>query len=70
MSRPVVIVLLAAVLALLGLTTVWFISVPQPPAAPKSAPTVSEERRQRTEDFFGGDSDRSVRGGQEMKPRW
>ncbi|RWI62998.1 MAG: entry exclusion protein TrbK [Mesorhizobium sp.] len=61
---------LAALIVLVGLTTVWFISVPRPSAAPKSAPTVSEERRQRTEDFLGGDPGRSVRGGQEMKPRW
>ncbi|WP_245479338.1 MULTISPECIES: entry exclusion protein TrbK [unclassified Mesorhizobium] len=70
MSRPVVIAVLAAVLALVGLTVTWFVSVPQPPAALRSAPTVSDERRQRTEDFFGGDPNRSVRDGQEMKPQW
>ncbi|RTM09615.1 MAG: entry exclusion protein TrbK [Hyphomicrobiales bacterium] len=28
------------------------------------------ERRRRAGQFFGGDPDRDVRGGQEMKPRW
>jgi Ti type entry exclusion protein TrbK len=28
------------------------------------------DRRRRAEKFFGGDSNRNVRGGQEMKPRW
>ena len=28
------------------------------------------EKRRRAEQFFGGDPDRNVRGGQEMKPRW
>lgn len=33
-----------------------------------SAPV--NEQRQQARDFFGGDPERSVRGGQEMKPRW
>lgn len=70
MSRPVVIAVLAALLVLVGLTTVWFVFVPQPQITPAPAPTASDERRQRAEDFLGGDPDRSVRGGQEMKPRW
>lgn len=27
-------------------------------------------RRERAEKFFGGDPNRNVRGGQEMRPRW
>jgi Ti type entry exclusion protein TrbK len=37
--------------------------------APASMPN-DAERRQRAQEFFGGDPDRDVRGGQEMKPRW
>lgn len=70
MSRPVVIAVLAAVLALIGLTAIWFVVVPQPPITPTPEPTASDDRRQRMKNFFGGDPDRSVRGGQEMKPRW
>ena len=36
---------------------------------PAPAPPDAEKRR-RAEQFFGGDRDRDVRGGQEMKPRW
>ncbi|UHS59857.1 entry exclusion protein TrbK [Agrobacterium vaccinii] len=28
------------------------------------------DRRARQETFFGGNAERSIRGGQEMKPRW
>ncbi|RWK66591.1 MAG: entry exclusion protein TrbK [Mesorhizobium sp.] len=69
-SRPVVIAVLAAVLALVGLTAIWLVFVPQPPITPAPAPKASHDRRQRMENFFGGDPDRSVRGGQEMKPQW
>ncbi|MER8396094.1 entry exclusion protein TrbK [Mesorhizobium sp. M1340] len=68
MSRPVVIAVLAAVLALVGLAVVWFVFVPQPQST--QTPSASEEQRQRAENFFGGDPDRSVRDGQEMKPQW
>jgi Ti type entry exclusion protein TrbK len=33
--------------------------------------TASEaERREHVEKFFGGDPNRDIRGGQEMRPRW
>lgn len=70
MSRPVLMAVLAAVLALVGLTAVWLVLVPQRPITPSPEPTASDDRRQHMENFFGGDPDRSVRGGQEMKPRW
>lgn len=66
MSRPVVMAALAAVLALVGLTAIWFVVTPRPET---TAPSV-QEQRQRAEDFLGGDPSRPVRGGQEMKPRW
>ncbi|UOK73894.1 entry exclusion protein TrbK [Ancylobacter polymorphus] len=66
MSRPVVMAALAAVLALVGLTVIWFVVTPRPETR---APSV-QEQRQRAEHFLGGDPNRPVRGGQEMKPRW
>lgn len=66
MSRPVVMAALAAVLALVGLTVIWFVVTPRPET---TAPSV-QEQRQSAEDFLGGDPNRPVRGGQEMKPRW
>lgn len=66
MSRPFVMAVLAAVLALVGLTVTWFVVSSQPDATAPSA----HEQRQRAEDFLGGDPVRPVRGGQEMKPRW
>ncbi|WP_248310231.1 entry exclusion protein TrbK [Bosea sp. 117] len=66
MSRPVVMAALAAVLALAGLTAIWFVVTPRPDAAEP----VAQEQRQRAEDFLGGAPNRPVRGGQEMKPRW
>jgi len=38
------------------------------PAVP--APDPNAERRKHRENFFGGDPNRDVRSGQEMKPRW
>ncbi|NTJ66325.1 entry exclusion protein TrbK [Agrobacterium rhizogenes] len=29
-----------------------------------------EDRRRHREEFFGGDANRDIRGGQEMNPRW
>jgi Ti type entry exclusion protein TrbK len=65
-SRPVVKAALAAVLALAGLTAIWFVATPRPDTAEPAA----QEQRQRAEDFLSGDPNRPVRGGQEMKPRW
>lgn len=66
MSRPVVMAALAAVLALVGLAAIWFVVTPHP----DTMPPTTQEQRQRAEDFLGGDPNRPVRGGQEMKPRW
>jgi Ti type entry exclusion protein TrbK len=51
---------------------VW-LTVQAGPAPTEGTVPVScgaKEKRQRAEDFFGGDPDCDVRGGQEMKPRW
>ncbi|MDQ0304988.1 entry exclusion protein TrbK [Ancylobacter polymorphus] len=66
MSRPVVMAALAAVLALVGLTVIWFVVTP----ASDTTPPAAQAQRQSAEDFLGGDPNRPVRGGQEMKPRW
>ncbi|WP_205826796.1 entry exclusion protein TrbK [Mesorhizobium zhangyense] len=41
-------------------------------AGAATAPTATSEaeRRERGENFFGGDPDRDIRSGQEMRPRW
>ncbi|MBN9135489.1 entry exclusion protein TrbK [Phyllobacterium sp. SL163] len=33
-------------------------------------PSSDEVQREYRKEFFGGDADRDVRGGQELKPRW
>ena len=69
MSRTIVIALSAGGLVVVVLTIAWFVVAPDSePAA--STPVATENRRQKAHDFLGGDPDRDVRGGQEMKPRW
>lgn len=69
MSRAVVMALSAGALVVVVLTIAWFVVAPDSePAA--STPSATENRRQKAHDFLGGDPDRDVRGGQEMKPRW
>ncbi|RWO62361.1 MAG: entry exclusion protein TrbK [Mesorhizobium sp.] len=50
---------------------IWVVVQPnattETPAAVSGAGAARQEHRER---FFGGDPDRDVRGGQEMKPRW
>lgn len=69
MSRAVVMALSAGALVVVVLTITWFVVAPDSePAA--TTPAATENRRQKAHDFLGGDPDRDVRGGQEMKPRW
>ena len=69
MSRAVVMALSAGAVVVVVLTIAWFVVAPDSePAA--STPSATENRRQKAHDFLGGDPDRDVRGGQEMKPRW
>ncbi|MGO8253573.1 entry exclusion protein TrbK [Rhizobium ruizarguesonis] len=71
---------LVIILAFLGIiasgigVTRWIV---QPPLAPQSdageaSPQAASDadRRAHREKFFGGDTTRDIRGGQEMKPRW
>lgn len=65
----------AAVLLVFGTAATIFISLPYgeatgAPEASQAATQSDADKRRRAEKFFGGDPDRDVRGGQEMKPRW
>ncbi|CAH1648070.1 entry exclusion protein TrbK [Chelatococcus asaccharovorans] len=71
MSRATIIILVVGVVSL-GVVAFWVV-LPRTgePVVTNPAPTAEDaERRQRAEKFFGGDPDRDVRGGQQMKPRW
>lgn len=74
--RLIAILALVAVASAAGASTITWIIV-QPPATPVSGsgtaamnPSSDEEQRRHRELFFGGDPNRDIRGGQEMKPRW
>ncbi len=74
MSR-LTILLAALVVLVAGAATTIFISLRSGDAPTASetvpAPIPSDaDKRRRAERFFGGDANRDVRGGQEMKPRW
>ncbi|MBX5177288.1 entry exclusion protein TrbK [Rhizobium lentis] len=73
---PRVIIILAVVAALAvsaGVIT-WIVQphpVPMSGAGEASTqPASAADRLEHREKFFGGDSTRDIRGGQEMKPRW
>lgn len=71
MSRATIIMLVVGVVSL-SAAALWVV-LPRGavPVATDLAPTADDtQRRQRAEEFFGGDPERDVRGGQEMKPRW
>ncbi|MBA8908000.1 entry exclusion protein TrbK [Aminobacter ciceronei] len=71
MSRATIIILVVAV-ASLSAAALW-VALPRgavPVATEPSSAADDAQRRQRAENFLGGDPDRDVRGGQEMKPRW
>lgn len=74
MSRPFIIILVAAISIGAGVA-VWMSAdsgrLGEEIAAPAiPAPEPDAERRKYRENFFGGDPNRDVRSGQEMKPRW
>ncbi|WP_244483527.1 entry exclusion protein TrbK [Mesorhizobium sp. 1M-11] len=71
MSRATIIVLVVAVVSL-SAAALWMVfSRDAVPVVTDPAPAADDvQRRQRAEEFFGGDPERDVRGGQEMKPRW
>lgn len=72
MSRSTIIVLIVGAIGLCAGAAVWLTVQTRPARTDATVPVSPEagEKRQRAEDFFGGDPDRDVRGGQEMKPRW
>lgn len=51
--------------------TVWVFAQPRGTTAGRLAtPTSESERAKQPERYFGGDPNRDIRSGQEMKPRW
>ena len=73
--RLVVILVLAGIVAFGAGIVTW--NVVQSHATPISGSgkaainsSADEEQRRHREQFFGGNSDRNIRGSQEMKPRW
>ncbi|WP_306892080.1 entry exclusion protein TrbK [Ancylobacter amanitiformis] len=74
-SRLVVILLLAGALGLCATLALQMVgqSSTEPAAAtaePPPPPASNAARRDHLERFFGGDPNKDVRGGQEMKPQW
>lgn len=75
MSARLISILAAAVVVAAGLVVARWIVQPTPatfPAAGKAsgAEATDEARRRHRKEFFGGDTERDIRSGQEMKPRW
>jgi len=73
--RLIVILALAGIVALSAGGVTWIQMQPRPTPVSGSGtaatqPASETERREHRENFFSGDPDRDVRGGQEMKPRW
>ena len=69
MSLRLLIGLLVACILAFGIgMALWaFVQPTAETEVPATAPASDAERRER---FLGGDPDRDVRGGQEMKPQW
>jgi Ti type entry exclusion protein TrbK len=72
--RLVIILVVVGIIASGVVVNRWMV---QPPAADLSgageaSPQAASDadRRAHREKFFGGDTERDIRGGQEMKPRW
>ncbi|NTE56422.1 entry exclusion protein TrbK [Agrobacterium tumefaciens] len=72
--RLIVILALVAVVSAAGASVIISVMFrPEPVSGSGAVATGSafdEDRRRHREEFFGGNSDRDIRGGQEMKPRW
>jgi len=73
-SRLVVIALIIVGVGAAGVAAWTFLPAAQQDEAvvPSSAGSAGTDadRREHRERFFGGDTDRNIRGGQEMRPRW
>jgi len=74
--RLIAILALLAVVSAAGASVItWLVAQPQATAVSASGTAAmnsssNDEQRRHREQFFGGNSDRDIRGGQEMKPRW
>ena len=74
--RLILILVLVTIGSAAGASVITWLVV-QPQATPISGSgtaainsSSNDEQRRHREQFFGGNSDRNIRGGQEMKPRW
>ncbi|MGO7042155.1 entry exclusion protein TrbK [Rhizobium acaciae] len=75
MSARLIFTLIAVMVVASGLVVARWIVQPAPATLPAAdgasgAATTDAARRERREDFFGGNAERDIRSGQEMKPRW
>ncbi|MUO80778.1 entry exclusion protein TrbK [Agrobacterium vitis] len=75
MSPRLVIILAVMGIVASGVGVARWIVLPHPASVSgtgeaSSATSSDAARREYREKFFGGDTDRDIRGGQEMKPRW
>ncbi|WP_132412199.1 entry exclusion protein TrbK [Neorhizobium sp. S3-V5DH] len=73
-SRLIVIIALVAVVSAAGASVITSVLLrPEPvlgSGAIASGSPSDEDRYRHRDEFFGGDANRDIRGGQEMKPRW
>lgn len=75
MSPRLIITLAVTAIVAAGGVVSWIMVQPEPASVSGSGaaavnPASDDEQRQHSERFFGGDTTRNIRGGQEMKPRW
>lgn len=72
-SRLVIMVIVGAALSFSAGVAVGMVVQPYPVIEAETAtplPNTASERREHVEKFFGGNPNRDIRGGQEMRPRW
>ncbi|WP_292333781.1 entry exclusion protein TrbK [Mesorhizobium sp.] len=53
-----------------GVTVLAFVKPLGTTPSPLAIPKADTERAKHREEFFGGDPNRDIRSGQELKPRW
>lgn len=75
MSPRLIVALALAAIVALGAGLSWILIQPKAIArsgagVPSAQPASDTERKEYKQNFFSGDPERDVRGGQEMKPRW
>lgn len=74
-SARLIVMFTAGVVVACGLVVARWVVQPAPSASPTagdaSGPvTTDADLRKHREQFFGGNAERDIRSGQEMKPRW